>query len=416
MEQRKPRASKDPSSTTPTTATATEVAADAALARLVGDIAVFSERHWGRQPLLRHTRDDFSDLFDLACVEALLDSGARRPTVRLVRDGSPLSVAAYTRTIRLGGVAIDGVVDPVRLAAEVAAGATVILQGLQRTWPPLARFARSLELATSHPVQINAYLGPKTSVGLARHADGHDVIVVQVDGSKTWDVDGLGEHRLTAGDVLYLPAGTPHAPRAEGQASLHLTIGLLRVTQRDVLRRAVDALGSHLDRPLPLGYARTDAIGELHRTVADLLARAGTELGVMDVNLVAQRETLRSTDRLAPTIAGQLRSVLALGAVDASTIVRRRADRVVRISANTDGTDERVDLDMRDRTLHVPAFCRRAIEMVLDGDAHRVDELPDLDPPGRVVLVRRLIREHILIVEVATVSARAGGGSVVRRW
>ena len=64
----------------------------------------------------------------------------------------------------------------------------------------------------SHHVQANAYLSPPNAAGLNPHRDLHDVIVVQLEGDKCWDVEGLGEVRLGEGDVLYLPAGRDTRP------------------------------------------------------------------------------------------------------------------------------------------------------------------------------------------------------------
>jgi lysine-specific demethylase/histidyl-hydroxylase NO66 len=45
----------------------------------------------------------------------------------------------------------------------------------------------------------------------------------------------------------------------------------------------------------------------------------------------------------------------------------------------------------------VPAAVEPAVRRLLDGAAHRVGDLADmLDPPSRIVLVRRLVREGAL--------------------
>jgi len=370
--------------------------AAAALARCVGDPNAFRS-HWGRRPMLRRGAGPFGDLLDLDDVETVLDATARRPGLRLVRDGSPIPVARYTTTTRFGGASVEGVADPAKVVALVADGATVVLQGLQRTWPPLIRFARALERATSHAVQVNAYLSPPTSTGLARHADGHDVLVLQVSGTKAWAVDGLGEIRLAAGDVLYLPTGTPHAASAEAAPSLHLTVGLLRTTGRDVLRRLVDSLGPELDEPLPLGYARAEHRDELRAHLAHLLGRSADAISSADLDAVAEREALRARRRRRPAIRGQLRAVLGLADLHPATRIRWRADQAATLAADAQAAagEERIVLSTGQRTLRLPAFARPALEAVLAGDEVVVEDLPGLDGSGRLVLARRLVREHL---------------------
>ncbi|MBA2280984.1 MAG: cupin, partial [Acidimicrobiia bacterium] len=261
----------------------------AVLARCVGDVDAFADRHWGRAPVLRRAAGAFDDLLDVDAVESLLVSSARRPTFRLVRDGGTLPPDGYTATVRLGSASVPGVADVGAIATLVGEGATVVLHSLQRTWLPLVGFCRALERATSHPVQANAYLSPGGTPGLGRHADDHDVLVLQVDGAKGWDVDGLGPFDLAAGDVLYLPGGTEHAATATAGPSLHITLGFLRVTYRQVLRRALADLDGDLDDPLPLGYARGDGDGpdRLADGVATRFAETARHLEKADAAEVA---------------------------------------------------------------------------------------------------------------------------------
>ena len=123
-------------------------------------------------------------------------------------------------------------------------GATVVLQGLHRYWPPLTRLVAELELELGHPCQANAYLTPPGSQGFAVHSDSHDVFVFQTHGTKQWEIYGLDDTGgatdllLEPGVVAYLPTGTPHAARAQDSASLHVTVGINRVSWRQALRAA----------------------------------------------------------------------------------------------------------------------------------------------------------------------------------
>ena len=82
------------------------------------------------------------------------------------------------------------------MLAQLAGGATLVLQALHRTWPPLIRFGTELAAELGHPVQINAYITPPENQGFAAHYDTHDVFVLQVAGSKRWTHPRAG-HRTT---------------------------------------------------------------------------------------------------------------------------------------------------------------------------------------------------------------------------
>jgi mannose-6-phosphate isomerase-like protein (cupin superfamily) len=368
------------------------------LTDLVGDLGTFASEVWGRQPLHRRTDLEHGDLLDVESAELLLLSSARRPTFRLVQDGERLPPERSTSPTRLGGTTLDDVADVTKIAAAVDGGATLVLQGLQRTWPPLIELCRSLERELSHPVQANAYLTPAGASGLARHHDEHDVLVLQVSGRKVWDVAGLGEVVMAPGDVLYLPAGTDHSASAQEVPSLHLTLGILRITYAQVVRRLLTRLeGDPLDGPLPLGFAHPDRTGALEQDLAAHLTLAAQALAGTDVVDVARREQERALRWRAPLPAGQLRSVLHLDQLGADTVVVRRDDHDA-VLDDEPADDGRLVLRLRDRTLHIPAPARPALEQLLDGDETKVGELPGLSDASRVVLVRRLVREGLLVV------------------
>ena len=363
------------------------------LARCVGDFDRFAADHWGRRPMVRRGAGSFDDLLSIDDVEHLLVATARKPTFRLVRDGAPLPIDSYTTSVRMGGTTIDDAADVGRIAALVGDGATLVLQGLQRTWLPLARFCRSVERATSHAVQANAYLTPAGAAGLGRHRDTHDVLVVQLLGAKRWYVDELGDLILAAGDVLYLPTGTGHAAAAQETLSLHLTIGLLRDTYAAVLRRVIDGLD--LDRPLPLGYARPDRVDAFAADLGDVLSSAAKHLADLDAADAARAEAERSRRRRRPLWTGQLQSVLGLDAVDDTTRLRRRVDNPARLRDEA-ADDGRLVLDLVDRRLRLPSHTAAALAALLANHEVRVGDLPGLDRDGRAVLARRLVKEGLL--------------------
>lgn len=115
----------------------------------------------------------------------------------------------------------------------------------------------------------NLYWSPPGGRGLGIHYDAHDVIVVQLGGSKRWrlfNTDFLGAVRgperylteaeaggeadtftLRPGDVALLPKGATHEAVAGEEGSLHLTMNVAKLTSRDILTDVVlrhDGLGA----------------------------------------------------------------------------------------------------------------------------------------------------------------------------
>jgi bifunctional lysine-specific demethylase and histidyl-hydroxylase NO66 len=371
-----------------------------ALADLVGDVDLFASDHWGRRPLHRRARCDLSGLLSVDEIERMLLSSIRRPSFRLVQDGTTLPSERSTGTVHFGGRRVEDVADFTKITTALDAGATLVLQGLQRTSLDMARYCGQLERATSHPVQANAYLTPAGASGLGPHRDDHDVLVVQVDGHKTWDIEELGVVTLEAGDVLYLPAATTHSAAAQDQPSLHLTFGILRITHAHVLRRALAQQEAiDLTRALPLGFARPERTGELVADLHQMLDGLADQLSGLDITAVAEAEQSRARSRRRALAAGQLRSILSVRDVDSDTRVSRRLDLDASMHEALDG--DRIVLALPDRRLLLPAAMRAAVDLLLGGRPVAVGALPDLDPGSRVVLARRLIREGFLVVHDA---------------
>ena len=302
--------------------------------------------------------------------------------MRLVRNGSPIDPSRYTRKLRLGGGDFSDAIDPSKVAGLFDGGATVVTQSLHRTASPVRRFVDSLVDEVSHPVQANSYLTPPASQGLATHSDRHDVFVVQVNGSKVWEVDGFGETTLADGDVLYIPAGVEHSAQSTDESSLHLTIGIIRRTYRSVIERALRRDAPDLDRPLPLRLSGSASLADLIR---EHVGSAVDSLRGVDIDTLVdelhERERRRTDRANTPSVSRSV-DVVSTGADDA---IRRDSEWTLTLS------DEHVAVVAGPRTVRMPRSCERALTQLDGGDPVRVDDLVGLDPASRIVVARRLL-------------------------
>jgi hypothetical protein len=291
---------------------------------------------------------------------------------------------------------------------EFTRGATVVLQGLHLTWTPLARYCRSLEGFLGHPVQANAYYTPARSQGLPVHHDTHDVLVLQVSGSKRWLVYDpvfelplkhqrykaeMGEPGpavmdvvLRAGDTLYLPRGWLHEALTSDEDSLHLTVGVSVVRWLDAFREVLGDVEDDVEfrRSVP---ADGDGAAELVERLAERLAPEH----------VAETMRAKFLGGRRPVLDGQLDDLRALGALSAESSVRRRETVIAELTELDDGS---VALVFEGRRVVFPPHAREELEaLVTSTGPLRLLELPGrLDDEGRVVLARRLVREGFLRV------------------
>ncbi|MGK5676741.1 cupin domain-containing protein [Micromonospora sp. URMC 106] len=403
-------------------------ASTAALTRCVSvEPAKFAAAHWGRTPLLSRADElpnpaGFTDLLSPADADELLSRrGLRTPFLRIAKDGQLVPAARFTGGGGAGAEIGDQVLDE-RVLELYADGATLVLQGLHRTWPALIDFARDLGAAVGQPLQVNAYLTPAGSQGFATHYDTHDVFVLQVDGRKHWRIhppvlpDPLEKQTwggradevsatadgppaldvvLAPGDALYLPRGWLHSAQAQESSSLHLTVGVRALTRYALVEEllALAAEDQRLRATLPFGtdVADPDAIEpELTETVEalrDWLLRA-------DPATVAARLRQRAWPAARPAPIRPLAQAAALDALDADTRLAPRPGLRWQLAPQGD----RVALRLFDRTITLPASCAPAVRALLTAEATRVGDLPGLDDDAdRITLARRLLREAVAV-------------------
>lgn len=166
--------------------------------------------------------------------------------VKLVQTLRPRPMSQEIRAFRRTGqkiypvplVTAGPVVKSSSIAAVLESGATVVLQKMDAQAFGWHRLARALESATAQAGQVNLYLAGRASHGLAWHRDPHDVLVIQLAGTKIfWMANAWHLARpmdavavsLQAGDVLWLPRGIPHAASNAAGGSLHIALGLLHL-------------------------------------------------------------------------------------------------------------------------------------------------------------------------------------------
>ena len=363
-----------------------------------------------RRPLViaRHEAGRFDALLADADVERLVcETAIRMPAFRLVKDGAQLSPQNYTKDIpwRPGSFSRTALVD--RVAEEHAAGATLVLQALHLHCHPVALYCRGLEAALGWPVQANAYRTPASAQGFAVHHDTHDVFVLQVCGHKRWriyepvveaplkdqrwsaaDADVVGEplHDITlrAGDTLYIPRGWPHEAASADEASLHITVGLHPPTRIDAVRAALSECADDIEFRRAL-----DADGALP---AELLERLAERLRPRDV---ARRARQRFVDGRRAILDGQFSQLQALERLDLRTPLARRATVIADLEEAPAGG---VALRFEGKLVRFPPQAAVAVAAVHAASGpFSAAELPgSLDARGRLVLVRRLVREGFL--------------------
>lgn len=374
----------------------------------------YFERYWEKQPLVvrRAQPDYFSSLLSFDDVDRVITTLDRRyPDISLKNAKNPnLSQADYTLS--------NGTLDVIKLYELFEQGSTITLAFLDTVLPALSVFCRSLEREFSCPLQTNIYMTPPGAQGAEPHYDTHDVFVLQVAGSKRWTIFGtpvesplpgqryearvhqLGtpslEFELEAGDLAFIPRGVAHEARSTDTISLHITAGILKYTWTDFLVEFIASTGlqnAAFRKGLPAGFARSGFDRTQARAVFDeLLDQASSGLA-FDSTLDSFIE--RFLSRCPPVLPGQLAQLAAVDSLTLETQVGARQGVVVRFEINGDSAF----IDTYGRRITLPAHVGEAVQFALSEPKFLARDLPGpLDDPGKLTLVRRLIREGFVMI------------------
>lgn len=397
--------------------------------------AVFFKDYYERQPLLieRGEPGRFEDLLSIKAIDRFLATTTPcHPSVFLVDAARKLSAEDYVLPH-----SDDAQIDLPRAYEFFRTGATISIRHLHESMSELAALCRAMEKAFSGQFQTNIYLSPPNAQGFGTHFDSHDVFVLQVAGSKVWTLNDTlielplhaqafekdqhvpgpvtREFTIRAGDLFYCPRGLFHAARSTDEVSLHITLGLIGKTWADVMMEAVSAacLSSPEFRAnLPAGFANAgfDRAQAEARFRALVQAFAGSaELGPLLDRFVQDFVTTRR-----PELSGSLEEMADAPAVGLDTCFEVRPNLVHHLRMNP----EEVMLLFGSAAITFPAFVQAPLEFALRGKPFAVRELPgDLDDAGKLVLVRRLIKEGLLVrsTEESPLLARHATGTHLQR-
>jgi len=378
--------------------------------------ASFFADYYEKKPLLieAHDRARFDPLLSIAAIDRFLATTSPcHPDVFLVDATRDLPPEEYS--FQNGMPA--GRLDLPRVYAHFAAGATISITHLHECLPELAALCRAVEKIFSGHFQTNIYLSPRNAQGFKTHFDSHDVFVLQVAGSKIWTLNDTGielplhgqrfepgvhtagpvtrEFTLRPGDLFYCPRGLFHAARSTDEVSLHITLGLIGKTWADVVTEALSeaCLASPAFRAnLPAGFAnegfdRTQA-RKTFRTLVETFSREAAVDGILD----RMAEDFVKSRR--PDYAGGLEDLNGAPEITLDTCVAPKPDLLYLLRVE----DEHLTLLFGASQITMPAFAAACVRFALRGAPFAVRDLPEpLDDTGKVVLVKRLIREGLLM-------------------
>lgn len=316
--------------------------------------------------------------------------GVTRNRLSLILRGRAIPPASFFREVPGPRGGTISRLDPSRLDDLIGRGASLVVDGVDELHPPIGALATSLERALHDHVRVNLYASWRSTPALDRHWDTHDIFIVQMSGTKRWQVyapvrrhpvsddvrldtqlaaEPAWQGMLGEGDVLYLPRGWWHVANALEGPSLHLTFGAYRRTGLDLLHwlRGLLRESEAFRADLPRFGSKSERAAHLARLRDELLARWSPQLldhylQEADTGAISRRPNVSlpwsATDEVLPR--------------GREAVVRLTAPRPPVVEPRQDGA---FDLATTGERRRLTTDELEAVRPLFDGEAWSVSEL-----------------------------------------
>ena len=310
------------------------------------------------------------------------------------------------------------------LTSGFSAGKTIIFNSAESYWPPVERVVDELKESLACDIKCNVYCTPPQSQGFDTHVDGHDVLVLQTDGSKTWRLhevdstlplestplaaemfsrlgaskpnygDPVREVTLHPGDLLYLPRGVPHSAASTTEHSIHFTIGLFPLRRHEFLARLVDLLAfedeglrRRVSTAVMKGEEKVTSAGDMFRELAAIADGLETPIDVDRLVAISSESYAR-----AAGTTGSFESAIGVESMGLETVIERPegCSWIVR----------RTPMDYRIRcggSMSVPLKLDPVMDFFEKNPVFRIGDAPDLmADDAKLTLCRNLVRNGVM--------------------
>jgi hypothetical protein len=246
------------------------------------------------------------------------------------------------------------------------------------------------------PVQANVYLTPPNAAGFRKHRDDHEVLAVQIAGSKRWvlypeDAPEV-EIDLQSGDLLYLPQGLAHAAAAQNEVSIHVTLGLRPAYAAELVEELARLAGedAYLRFPAPPLFA-----GEAARRIFEeaFLRRLQALISKTRPAELVELRLRALTEKHGQGWAGRQSDLSLLHRMTPATVLRKRSG----IATTVKRADGYLVVEFAGKSVTVPGFLNAALNTILSEPAFAVRDIQGfISEPGRKKLAGEFVKAGLL--------------------
>lgn len=375
----------------------------------------FVANYWEQKDfvLKRQDSDFYSDLLSMDIIDEILDRHRKNgDNFRVANQQELVEPARYLNA--------DGSYNLNKLYSLYADGFSIVLRRLDQHWLPIKKLCYALRQTVSHHVKANMYLTPPESTAYRPHTDAHDVVILQISGTKHWKLydpfyetplvdspqpaitrdhlSNMREITMEAGDFMYIPRGVPHEASTGDESSLHLTIGIFPVQVMDLLIKSLHIKAYQnrdLRKALPFGFlndkSQLDNLMQAPLVNAPLSKVAGTA-DLQQITMTLEEELRHQQP---PTPDGHFHSLDQLSAITLDTPLCKRDN----IQCTVQKVGPFCRIVYNGNTIKGPTRVASVFEFVQDVEGvFTAGELPIDNDKHRLTLAKRMVRGGLLRV------------------
>ncbi|GHA10472.1 hypothetical protein GCM10008090_20110 [Arenicella chitinivorans] len=364
----------------------------------------FFDDYWEKKPFIikRNNPDYYKEILNLETLNEVFASRMFRASdMRIFNNGEKREFQAFSKKNKANGNVV---------LKEFENGSTIIFENLDRNHLQLAKLIRNLENELHIDLRTNVYLTPAQATGFKAHWDTHCVLVMQVHGTKQWEIydnpvplptenqkydpeTGAKAQHITSflmeeGDIAYIPRGFVHKASAQDQASLHVTMGLRPLAVKDLLREVLNSVcKQHVDLRhglLPKGEFDDEA---LRAQLVEIMQQA-------DLSKYRERLYKKYILERYPILDTQLSSLVKNNVIEQETDCQVKPHMVWKVFEN----ESQLSLLFDGKSMHFPKAMKPSLTFFEQCRKFCVDQIPGLDQKSRQILAQRLVHEGFLEV------------------
>ena len=359
----------------------------------------------------RNREQYFDDLLSLTDIDAFIaSSNPHYPNVNLRKKGGDKAHQPWLVVPSLG----DRIpVDKELLYKGLAEGQTLILNAFQHKLPKLHQFLNKLGNSWSIGLSANIYVTPAGHQGFEWHYDNHDVLVLQTEGSKEWEIlhetpflpdvnykgqstppqqtDQAKQLTMNPGDILYIPRGIYHKAVANETSSVHITVGMYTKKVYDLIDDFMTK--AQLQRGLrkswnvfeQTGDEQMEMIRQLKQFAVNYFDQLESDIPESIANQKVEKAEMNH---------GRLTGILVLNQLSERSKVRTNG------SIKWEMGKKFIELSFQDKSFKYPIFMKDTVLSILDEDGIRLGDLKgEVSFKHKAELARKFVTEGLLVIE-----------------